>query len=152
MKTSPPFWISKPLNHFTYEEWERLCDRCGLCCIHKLEDQDGNLYLTDVACKYLDIEKIWCRCYEKRDQKQALCRSLTSENIAENLNWLPKTCAYRRIYENSPLPDWHPLISNDPDAIQKAGWTIQNKVVSERLFPIIDWEKHVVSNDYFDHG
>jgi hypothetical protein len=144
-----PFNIKKPLKHFSHDEWERLCDRCGLCCIHKVEDQDGHFYLTDVACKFLDINTIQCRCYNSRDSKQSLCQSLTHKNIAKHLKWLPETCAYRRVYEQKPLPSWHPLITNDYRSVQKAGVIIQDKVVSENMFPVINWDEHIVPDDYF---
>ena len=38
------FW-KKKLNQFNKEEWEALCDRCGKCCLIKLEDKDnGNIF------------------------------------------------------------------------------------------------------------
>jgi len=150
MRKTLPDYITKPLNLLTYEEWELLCDRCGLCCIHKVEDEKGHLYLTNVACKFLDIENIHCQCYGERAVRQSLCQSLSFNNISQNLSWLPQTCAYRRRYENKLLPDWHPLITNDYGSVQKAGLKIQDKVVSENLFPMIDWEKHIVPDNYFE--
>jgi hypothetical protein len=142
-------WITKPLSELTDKQWELLCDRCGLCCIHKIENQEGEIFLTDVACKYLDISFVSCRCYHNRAKKQKNCKILTPDNIKDNVCWLPETCAYRRRYENKPLPDWHPLLSKNLDSLRKAGINIRNKVISENLLPEIDWEDHIVDNDYF---
>jgi len=142
-------WLKKPLNELATKQWEQLCDRCGICCIHKIENQDGDYFLTDIACKYLNIQTITCRCYHERTKNQTLCKVLTPDNIKNNLKWLPETCAYRCRFENRSLPYWHPLLSKESDSLRKAGIDIRDKVVSESCLPEIDWEEHIVDNDYF---
>jgi len=113
------------------EEWDALCDGCGLCCLVKIEDEDsGRVYNTSVSCKQLDIESCRCRDYENRLNDVPMCTKLRLENIAQ-LHWLPESCAYKRIYENKTLPSWHPLISKDNNAVHQAGVSAKWFAVSE---------------------
>jgi len=44
---------------------------------------------------------------------------------------MPDTCAYRLLAGGKPLPDWHPLIAGDANAIHNQGHSILGKVISE---------------------
>ena len=126
----PPFW-EKPLRELSRAEWEALCDGCGKCCLHKVEDEaTGVIYGTNVSCKLLDRHS--CRCSNYRERKAFVpdCVRLTAE-LAGRLSWLPSTCAYRLRSEGKPLPDWHYLLSGDREAVHQAGMSVRGWTVSE---------------------
>ena len=106
--TAKPFWETKSLSEMTAEEWESLCDRCGRCCLLKLEDEEtGDVYYTSVACQLLDTNSCQCTDYSNRQAVVPECTVLTLKDV-EQFHWLPETCAYRLIHENKQLFDWHP--------------------------------------------
>lgn len=138
------FWRHKSLEEMTSSEWESLCDGCGKCCLHKLEDEDsGEIAYTDVACRYLDNDSCRCQAYEQRSELVPDCVVLRPEDVHE-FHWLPSTCAYRLIAQGEPLPDWHPLVSGDPRSVQRAGVSVAGRIRSEAGVPEEDWEEHIV--------
>ena len=136
MKKAQPFWQTTALVDMTAEQWESLCDGCALCCLHKLEDEDsGEIYYTNVACRLLDISTgpDSCRCQHYRERARLVpeCIVLTPENLVQNLPSLPDTCAYKRLAQQQPLPAWHPLVSGDANSVHKAGISARGRCVSE---------------------
>ena len=141
----PRFW-ELPLDELSREEWESLCDGCGRCCLHKLEDEDtGEIAETNVACKLLDTETAQCRDYRHRKAFVPDCLRLTLRLVG-TVPWLPDTCAYRRRWEDRPLPRWHHLLTGDRSAMVAAGACVAGEVVSEvdagpLEHHVVDWEE-----------
>ncbi len=126
-----PFWEAKRLEEMTVQEWESLCDGCGLCCLVRFEDEDtGEIIPTRVSCRLFDAELCRCKDYENRKAYVPDCIKLTPGNIRD-LPWMPKSCAYRRVYEGRGLARWHPLISGDPESVHRAGVSIRGQTISE---------------------
>jgi hypothetical protein len=128
---SDRFWETKPLAALDRAQWEALCDGCGKCCLHKLEDEDsGELYNTNVACRLLDRRHGRCSDYKHRHAYVAECVRLNARNVG-SIEWLPSTCAYRLRDEGKPLPEWHYLVSGDPEAVHRAGESTRGWTISE---------------------
>ncbi len=142
------FWKTKKLNEMSLEEWESLCDGCGICCLYKVEDEDtGEVELTHVACRFLDLNSIHCQLYHSRFQAMPTCIQLTPSKV-KKLHWLPETCAYRLIMDGEPLPDWHPLVSGDPESVHKAGISVKGKVTPESEANLDHIEDYVIEDLY----
>lgn len=125
------FWKRKSLTEMSREEWESLCDGCALCCLHKLEDEGtGDVYFTDIACKQLDLDSCRCTDYAARAKIVSMCLVLTADQ-PETFRWLPGTCAYRLLADGESLPEWHPLLTSDPESVHAAGISAREKAVSE---------------------
>lgn len=125
-----PFW-ERPLASLSDAEWEALCDGCGQCCLHKLEDADtGAIYETNVACRLLDVTTARCTDYPNRKARVPDCLQLTRET-AGTLAWLPETCAYRLRANGEPLPDWHYLVSGSREGVVAAGVSVAGRAIGE---------------------
>ncbi|MBX2830152.1 MAG: YcgN family cysteine cluster protein [Rhodospirillales bacterium] len=125
------FWETKKLAEMSQEEWESLCDGCGKCCLHKLQDEDDDfVYFTSVACLLLDCETCRCKDYPNRTKHVPDCVQLSMENV-DTLSWMPSTCSYRLISEGKGLFDWHPLLTGDPESTIKAGQSVRGKAIPE---------------------
>lgn len=126
-----PFWEAKTLSQMSDEEWESLCDGCGRCCLYILHNEEtGDVFETDVACKLFDAKARRCTDYANRATRVPDCVRLTSDN-AKALSWMPKTCAYRRLANGKSLPDWHPLITGDPQSVVRAGVAVPPDLIPE---------------------
>lgn len=126
-----PFWETIPLERMNREQWESLCDGCGLCCLIRFEDVDsGEVIPTRVHCRLLDAATCSCSNYPGRKREVPDCISLTPALIPR-LGWMPKSCAYRRLHEGRGLADWHPLISGDPESVHRAGVSVRGQTISE---------------------
>lgn len=141
------FW-ELPLAELSQQEWEALCDGCGRCCLHKVEDEDtGEVAETNVACTLLDTRTARCRDYANRKSFVPDCLRLTLK-IVDTVEWLPSTCAYRRRAANQPLPGWHYLLTGDRAAVARAGVSVIGRVVSEDVAGPL--EHHIVEWPEFE--
>ena len=105
------------------DEWELLCDGCGLCCLVKIEDEEsGEVFNTSVSCRQLDVETCRCHDYQNRLSDVPMCIQLSLENLTQ-LDWLPETCAYKRLNDRQNLPSWHPLITKNKNSVHEAGFS-----------------------------
>ena len=138
MLTDRPFWEVKTLSQMNRREWESLCDGCARCCLVRFEDEEtGEVIPTRAACRLLDCGTGRCSNYADRKRHVPDCIKLTPRNVAA-LTWMPTTCAYRRLHEGRGLPDWHPLVTGDPDSTRKAGVTVAGQVFSETVLEAVE--------------
>ncbi|MGY6772482.1 YcgN family cysteine cluster protein [Gallibacterium sp. ZY190522] len=143
MALSEQFWQQKSLLEMDEDEWEALCDGCGKCCYRKFIEGRGKrqrLYFTRIACDLLDLETGRCQNYSQRFKLMPDCTKLTKKNLPD-FTWLPKTCAYRLLYEGKPLPEWHPLLVGNQSEMHKANVMVTNGIHEQ---DVIDWFEFVV--------
>lgn len=139
----PEYWKKRDLGQLSPAEWEALCDGCGKCCLEKIEDGfTGEISYTNVACRLLDVGTCRCSRYAERRRHVPNCVALTAETIL-TLAWLPSTCAYRLLAEGRDLPDWHHLVSGDPDLVHRVGASVRGRAVPERRAGPL--EHHIVT-------
>jgi uncharacterized protein len=139
------FWEDTPIERLDRAQWEALCDGCGKCCLHKLEDEDtGEVVATNIACRLLDTDSARCADYRNRRAFVPDCVRLTPRAIRD-IAWLPRTCAYRLRAAGEPLPGWHYLVSGDREAVHRAGESVRGWTVPEDRAG--DLEHHLVDRE-----
>lgn len=142
-----PFWKVKPLEAMTPAEWESLCDGCAWCCLYKLQDEDsGEVFMTSVACRLLDLKTCRCSQYAQRQSLVETCIRITPE-LARSLTCLPETCAYRRLAAGQDLPDWHPLLTGDRRSVHRAHASVLGRVISEHGIDLDDLEAYILDTE-----
>lgn len=142
---SARFWEDVPLAKLDRAQWEALCDGCGKCCVHKLEDEEtGELHATNVACRLLDRRMGRCSDYRHRHAYVSECVRLNVNNVA-GIEWLPSTCAYRLRAAGEQLPEWHYLVCGDREAVHAAGQSTRGWTISED--DAGDFEHHLVDRE-----
>ncbi len=141
------FWRGKRIEDLDAQQWEALCDGCGQCCRIKLQDEDTAVIgVTDVVCKLLDTQTCRCTDYENRAARVHDCVDMRDVVIA-HLNWLPESCAYRRVAQGRDLPRWHYLVCGDRNRVHELGKSVRGVVQSERdvcTSEPVDYESRVI--------
>jgi len=118
------FYKEKKLAEFSEEEWERLCMNCGKCCMNKYSDRK-EIHFFDQMCRYYDLKKGCCSRYDTR-LSTGVCAKVNMKLLKNNIELLPDTCPYRLLYEGKDLPDYHPLITGNPNSPIEAGATVKS--------------------------
>ena len=139
------FWETKNLIDMNENEWESLCDKCGKCCVIKLEDFDTQqVHYTNVSCKLLCEKSASCKDYENRKSIVPDCIILSPDNL-KDLKWMPETCAYKLLNEGKNLPYWHPLLSGNDKEIVKSGNSVKNRVTNENEIKIKNLPDYIIN-------
>lgn len=76
-------------------DWDSRCKQCGSCCFEKIEDERGNIFYMQSACRFLDVVTRRCKIFERRFEINPSCIQLTPE-LVPTLRWLPRECGYHR--------------------------------------------------------
>ena len=146
-KLRPRFWETVPLTKMTPAEWEALCDGCGKCCLNKLEYEDtGEVVYTRVGCRLLDGDTCRCMDYANRKALVPECVFLTPKSLPKIAYWMPSTCAYKLLFQKKRLPDWHPLLTGDPDSTHAAGQSVKGITIPESSVDEDDWEDYLLED------
>lgn len=141
--TAKPFWRTKKPDDYTPAEWESVCTRCGRCCLIKLQNEEDNeIYETDVICRYHDCQTHLCTEYNRRCELVPSCLKLNPQNIG-SLPWIPDTCAYYILARTGTLPAWHPLVNGRPLPEE---FKVPADSVSELLVPEDELEDHIIED------
>ena len=139
------FW-EKPLDSLDREEWEALCDGCGKCCLHKLEDDEtGELHPTNVACRLLDRHQLPLLQLQAAPRLRARLRAARRRQASRRSTGCPRPAPIGCAPRASRCADWHYLISGDRETVHEAGMSVRGWTISEDEAG--DLEHHLVDRD-----
>ena len=128
-KNNQTQWWLNGLEVLNEDQWESLCDGCGLCCLHKLQDDETEeFYYTSLSCDLLNTKTCECTDYVNRFNKVPECLKLTKENYRDALPWLPSSCSYKRVANGHDLPDWHHLKVGSKALMHQHGLSVSGRV------------------------
>ena len=137
------FW-ELPLDELNAEEWEKLCDGCGRCCLKKFSDEDSDkVVYTRIVCRYFDEQTNLCGCYQSRTELVPECLDVRGMNLKTS-TWMPDSCAFRLRCNGQPLFDWHPLLAGSQEKMAAAGILLEGRVISEEYVHPDGFEDHVI--------
>jgi uncharacterized cysteine cluster protein YcgN (CxxCxxCC family) len=127
------WWQEIELKNMSSEQWESVCDKCGLCCLNKLQDDESDeIFYTKVSCKLLDVSKCQCIMYEKRKEIVPECINLTYKQLRNHAHkWLPNSCSYKLLLNGESLPEWHNLNTGSTDAMHQQKKSVKSFAISE---------------------
>lgn len=138
-------WWHDGLEPLNEEQWEALCDGCGLCCLHKLQDDETDeFYYTSLSCNLLNTKTCECTDYANRFAKVPECLKLTKENYNEALPWLPNSCSYKRVANGQDLPRWHHLRAGNKALMHKHGMSVTDRVQHAQGIAEEDYQEYVL--------
>lgn len=132
--------------------WESICEQCGLCCLVKVADNFGRIWLTNIRCDMLDAETHKCNCYPKNTAENNSgvptsvnpnC-SFLNYDILRNDYIVPACCAYVQRFCESDLVK---KCAKRPDI----DWS---KTVPESSVPESELQDHLLngSSKYFKYN
>lgn len=134
----PRFWERFRLNELNAKEWEALCDGCGQCCLVRQVDTQ-QVRVFNISCELLDVNTSRCTDYQHRFSRVPHCHLLTPEKVAQ-YDWLPESCAYRRLHKGTPLAHWHPLLTGSRQKMRDLKITVNPTALPNSQVP--DFQRH----------
>ncbi len=75
------------------EQWEKICNGCGVCCLYKHRTMSGRIAYANVCCKYMDCETQKCKIYQNRLTQNFGCNKVDLDTVL-NTKLLPRSCGY----------------------------------------------------------
>ena len=122
-----------------------MCDGCGKCCLHKLEDEEtGELHADQCRLPAARPPQRRCSNYKQRRVFVPDCVRLdAAQRRGHRLAALDlRLPAARR---GQAAADWHYLISGDRETVHRAGMSVRGWTVSEDEAG--DLEHHLVDRE-----